>query len=223
MTEQAYESRIFGLTTGRTHKLSGFQKNHHIPDAHHPAAQDFVRKVGNELVKSTLDGLYRDIRQLFTYKRKSMAYTCEDGYGLVKTPEFDLQIRIDQCPEDFKNYQLTVEITALHSEEIASDPRFHSCFNFHCDQLIVEPQTRIDVEAKIDAIEEIPEICDNLTYEPDGSALELTLKDLDLNIRVTETDITFSLLALRNLEKLLERSQQAFSILAAAGLEPRLP
>ncbi len=216
------QSRIVGTVTGRVRKLAGFRKSHHVPDGHHAAAQTFVRRAGHEDVKAATDRLYADIRSLFGYKRREFAYTCEDGFGCIKTPDFDLQIRVDQCAEDPKNYQLTTEIVALHHPEIAADERFHACFTHHCETLVVDFPHSIDLDEKIDALEDIPEIADCLDYEPDGSAFELKLPALDLHIQVTESDITFRLLTLRNLGKLLDHSQQAFEILTAAGFGLRL-
>jgi hypothetical protein len=204
-------------------RLKGYLKSHHLPDGRHAAAQAFVRKVGHHDVKEAADRLYGDIRSLFAYKRREFQYSCEDGFACIKTPDFDLQIRIDQSSEDAKNYQLTTELTALHNEEIATDDRFITCFTHHCDTLVVEFLGSIDLDDKIDAIEAIPEIADCLDYEPDGTAFELKLLPLDLHIHVTESEMTFQLLTLRNLCKLLEHSQKAFDILTKAGLRPKMP
>ncbi|HBM85926.1 MAG TPA: hypothetical protein DD423_03940 [Opitutae bacterium] len=218
----ALQSRIVGMVEGRVRRLKGYQKSHHLPDGHHPAAQAFVRKVGHADVKEATDRLYADIRSLFAYKRREFQYTCEDGFGCIKTPDFDLQIRIEQCADDPKNYQLTTEIVALHTPQIASDDRFHACFTHHCETLVVEFPCSINIDDKIDAIESIPAIADALDYEPDGSAFELKLVQLDLHIFVSESEMTFQLLTLRNLGKLLEHSQKAFEILTAVGLGPSL-
>jgi len=218
MNTPAPQSRIFGTVEGRVRRLKGYAKNHHLPDGHHPAAQAFVRKVGQENVKEIIDQFYTDIRGLFGYKRREFQYTCEDGFGCIKTPDFDLQVRIDQSPLDPKNYILTTEITALHTPEIATDEHFTACFTHHCETLVVEFPGSINVDEKIDAIEDMPEIADSLSYEPDGSSFELRLIPLDLHIHVTESEMSFQLLTLRNLDKLIEHSQQAFEILTAVGL-----
>lgn len=199
---------------GRIRRLKGFQKNHRVPDTQSDATQSFVRKAGHPDVKATADDLYRDIRGLFAYKRREFDYSCEDGFAWIKTPDFDLHLRIDQCPDDPKNYHLTTEIVALHTDAIASDERFHTCFTHHCDQLVVDFATPVRVEDKIDLLEDKPELREALTYEPDGSAFELRLPRLDLHIHVTESTLTFRLLTLRNLGKLLDHSQKAFDILA---------
>ena len=207
---------------GRIRKLGGYQKHHHVPDGHSDAAQGFVRKAGHLDVKAAADQLYSDIRSLFGYKRREFDYTCEDGFAWIKTPDFDLQIRIDQCLEDAKHFVLTTEIVALHTDAIAADERFHACFTHHCDQLVVEFACPIRVEDKIDALEDIPELAEAMTYEPDGSGFELKLPKLGLRIQVDESKMSFSLLTLRNLGKLLDYSQKAFDILARAEFGLRL-
>lgn len=216
------QSRIVGSMPGRIRKLGGYQRHHHLPDGHTDAAQSFVRKIGQANVKETADSLFANIQSLFGYKRRDFDYTCEDGFAWIKTPDFDLQIRVDQCLKDPKNYLLTTEIVALHTEKITTDSNFHNCFTNHCDHLIVEFASPIQVEDKIDTLENIPELAKAMTYEPDGSAFELKLPKLDLNIYVDESAITFSLLTIRDLAKLLDHSQKAFDILACAEFGLRL-
>ena len=216
------QSRLVGSMLGRIRKLGGYQKHHHVPDGHTDAAQNFVRKVGQVDVKEAADSLFTNIRNLFGYKRRDFDYTCEDGFAWIKTPDFDLQIRVDQCPHDPKNYLLITEIIALHTESIATDHRFHNCFTEHCEQLIFEFASPIQVQDKIDILEDIPELTNAMTYEPDGSAFELKLPKLDLRIQIDESTITFSLLTLRDLGKLIDHSQKAFDILACAEFGLRL-
>lgn len=216
------QSRIVGTAGGRIRRLGGFQKHHRVPDSHGDATQSFVRKAGHSDVKSAADALYRDIRETFAYKRRDFDYTCEDGFAWIKTPDFDLHLRVDQCEDDPKNYRFATEIVALHSDEIIADPRFHACFTHHCDQLVIDFTVPVRVEDKIDRIEDMPDLRDALTYEPDGSSFELRLPQLDLDIHVTETTMTFRLLTLRNLGKLLDHSQKAFDILADCQFGLRL-
>jgi len=216
------QSLISGSVTGRIRRLKGFRKGHQVPDLQYEAAQDFVRKVGAEDVKLLADGLYTQIREAFGYRRKEFDYSCHEGLAEIRTPGFSAQIRIDQCARDPKSYRLTTEITELHNETIAREPALHTCFNNHCDVLSVHFPCGINVEEKIDAIEENEALAECLSYEPDGSRFELRLPDLDLRIEVDEVSIRFQLLTFRNLSKLLDHSQRAFDILTECGFELRL-
>lgn len=213
---------LHGHTSGRVRKLGGFAKHHHEPDSLNTAAQGFIQKVGTADVQRLAEGLHRDIRTLFNYKRKDFDYSCEDGTAAIKTPDFDVELRIHQSTDDPKSFVLTTEVTQLHTDSIASDERFHSCFNHHCDRLIIYFSQAIDLDHKIDQIEEIESLAGCLDYAPDASELELRLPALDLRIHVTSTAMTFQLLTLPNLGKLLDHSQQAFEILTAAGFGLKL-
>ena len=213
---------LSGSTSGRIRKLAGFQKHHRVPDAHSDATRDFVRKAGAEDVKTLADGLYNDIREAFGYKRKEFEYHCEAGLAHIKTPDFDAEVRVDQCGGDPKNYLLTTELTALHNAEVAQNPALHACFNPHCEVLVVNSSKAMQIEDKIDAIEENEALADYLSYEPDGSSFELKLPELDLRITVDAWSMRFQLLTLRNLAKLLEHSQKAFDILTECGFDLRL-
>lgn len=216
------QSLISGSTRGRIRRLKGFRKCHQVPDLQYEAAQDFVRKIGAEDIKELADQLYNRIREAFGYKRKAFSYTCHEGLAEIQTPDFSAEIRIDQCPDDPKYYVLTTELTELHNEAIAGNPALHACFNNHCDVLTVIFPTGINVEEKIDAIEDNPALAPCLSYEPDGSRFELKLPDLDLRIEVDESSMRFQLLTLRNLAKLLDHSQRAFDVLTKCGFDLRL-
>ena len=221
-TANTPHSVIRGSVRGRIRRLKGFRKCHQVPDLQFEAAQDFVRKVGAEDVKLLADRIYSDIREAFGYRRKEFNYSWQEGLAEIETPDFSAQIRIDQCPEDPKSYVLTTELTQLHNEAIARNPSLHACFNNHCDLLCVDFPSGVNVEQKIDVIEDNPALADCLSYEPDGSRFELRLPDLDLRIEVDEISIRFQLLTLRNLSKLLEHSQRAFEILTDCDFNLRL-
>lgn len=168
------------------------------------------------------DGLYNDIRGAFGYKRREFDYSCEEGLATIKTPDFDAEVCVDQSTEDAKKYVLITQLTALHNAEVATNPALHACFNHHCEVLVVHFPKAIQLEDKIDAIEENDTLAESLTYEPDGSCFELKLPELDLRISVDAWTMRFQLLTLRNLSKLLEHSQRAFDILTECGFELRL-
>jgi len=221
-SETNIQSCISGSVSGRIRRLKGFQRHHHVPDAQMESTEDFVRRIGSVDVKARADALYNDIREAFGYKRREFDYECGEGLAEIRTPDFDVQIRIDQSEDDPKSYRLSTELMALHNDAVAQNPALHACFNQHCDVLTVYFPAGIDVEEKIDRIEDNEALAGCLSYEPDGSQFELKLPDLDLFIQVDSGSIRFQLLTLKNLSKLLERSQQAFDILTKCGFELRL-
>lgn len=217
-----HKTRIVGLKRGRIRELVGYKKHYHIPDQSSATSQDFVRKTGHKDVEKAAENLHSKIRNIFGYKRRDFYYYCENSVACIKTPDFDLELKLDQCTKETKDYILSTEVVELKNDCISADERFHACFTQHCDQLILDFENPIEIEDKIDAIEEIDELAQALNYNPDASSFSLRLIALDLLIEVSEFEITFRLLSLCDLGKLLDYSQKAFDILTGAKFKLRL-
>lgn len=206
-----------GSDFGRIRKLTNFERHHHEPDRFSDAALEFVRRIGHEDVKKSAELLYQKIRRQFAYKRRDFNYTCEDGFATIKTPDFEIEICIDQGIElsEPKNYCISTVVNHLDTDTVSiqQDERFIHCFNAHCDQVIVIFPKVIDLSNKIDQIETIEEFANYLDYAPDARSFDLKLNDQDLHIQVTEMQMSFRLLTYPNLKKLLDHSQRAFDIL----------
>ncbi len=204
-----------GSNFGRIRKLTSFEKHHHEPDCFSDAALEFVRRIGHEDVKKSAELLYQEIRRQFAYKRRDFNYICEYGFAHIKTPDFEIEIRIDQGVEvsEPKNYCISTVVNHLDTLEIQQDERFTNCFNSRCDQIIIQFPQAIDLSVKIDQIEAIEEFANCLDYAPDASSFDLKLSDQDLHIHVTEMQMSFRLLTYPNLMKLLDHSQTVFDIL----------
>lgn len=222
VNEQPFIVHLRGSSGGRIRKLSGFEKHHREPDSCNDATRSFVHRVGHADVQSTAERLYRELRTSFGYKRRTLSYSCEDGLACLKTPDFELEIRVEQESEPPNQYRLSTVLTQLHNDAITQDDRFLDCFNHSCDELLVQFPQAIDLDDKIDRIEAIDALAECLDYAPDATSFELKLAKLDLHIAVTETQMTFRQLTYSNLGQLLEHSQKAFDILTEAGFSLRL-
>lgn len=190
-----------------------------MPGAQHDAANAFVRRAGAEEVRTLSKSIHADLRRQLGYKRNEFEFRDEEGFACLNTTGFDLEIRIDQCPDDAKAYILETRITRLRDGALAQDPAFINLFNPLCHRLDICFSKHLELANKIDALEAIPELAAGLDYPPDASCFELRLPSLDCVLNVTETEMHFQLLTLPNLGKLLEHSQRILEILTEAGFE----
>ncbi|NCG08555.1 MAG: hypothetical protein GWO81_03140 [Verrucomicrobia bacterium] len=181
-----------------------------------------MRRAGAEEVRALAKSIHADLRREMGYKRHEFDFRDEDGFACLNTPEFDLEIRIDQCPDEPKAYILETRITRLRNAALAQNAAFIDLFNPLCHRLDISFSKHLELADKIDTLEAIPEIAGGLDYPPDASSFELRLPSLDCVLKVTETDMQFQLLTLPNLGKLLEHSQRILEILSEAGFELRL-
>jgi hypothetical protein len=178
-----------------------------------------VRRAGAEAVRTLAQSIHRELRRNMGYKRNDLDYREEDGFVCLNTSGFDLELRIDQCPDDPKTYILETRIADLRDPTLAQNDVFIDIFNPLCHRLNICFSKHLDLADKIDAIEAIPELAEGLDYPPDASSFELRLPSLDCLLSVTETEMCFQLLTLPDLRKLLEHSQRILDILIETGFD----
>jgi hypothetical protein len=215
-------SSLRGKKFGKVRRLSGFRKVHSVPDRHFAAAEAFVRRIGHEEVKAQADTIHERLRAAFGFKRKDITYVCEDGAAALKTPDFDVSIGVTQDAADAASYILTTEVGSIRRPAVVDEPSFSEVFSAYCDTVVVEFDRALSVEAKIDAIEEVPELKAYLKYESDASSLTLDLPAPRLRVYVTATQMVFSSPGAGNLQTLVRSVQQALALMVNAGA-PLLP
>ena len=217
------QSRIYGTRTGPVRRLAGFRKHHHVPKDHHPAANAFIRGIGQSEVAAAAEALHGDIRRAFGLKRRELHYACADGTAEIRTPAFGTRLVIDQDPDTPGRYCLTTEVAELFDAEMRGDARFLECFDPRCDTVSFVFPTCVDLAPKIDAIEDHPDLADSLTYTPDASGFALDLSRAGLHIEVSQTEMTFTRTQPGGLDRLLRDSQLAFDWLTDIRPEQHLP
>ena len=121
---QSFETRLRGSSSGRIRRLSGFQSYHRVPDRIHAGADHFVQSIGQQELSQQVEQLHADLRQLFGYKRRSMSAACDAGQGQLRTPDFQVDLHIQQDPQAAKQYQIVTEVSISAGSEIAKDPVF---------------------------------------------------------------------------------------------------
>ena len=218
MSNAFHNAHFEGIQYGKIRRLSGFRKGHHVPEDHSDAANAFVRKAGQEVVKLQAETLYAALRSVFSYKRKQLEYVCEDGVAAIKTPEFDVNLSIGQDENQAADYALRTEITAFRKPEIVFESAFCSLFNPYCDRMVVEFEKAVDLECKIDAIEDKDSLRPFLEYEPDCSSFTLTIPRPSIKFHVTPHQLLITLPGTRDLRQLIEHCNSAFEAFASAGV-----
>ncbi len=219
MSNAFSNAHIEGVQYGRIRRLSGFRKGHHIPEDHFDSASDFIRKIGQDEVKEIAERIHTGLRATFSYKRKQMEYVCHEGVAAIKTPDFEVNITITQDENDASNYAMRTEVTTIRTPDIVSDTGFCSLFNDTCDRLILGFEQAVDLEAKIDAIEENPNLESFLEYEPDCSSFTLKIPNPSIKFQITPHQLIVTLPGTRNLKQLIDHCSAAFETFSSSGVE----
>ena len=218
------DSVLRGVAGGGVRSLTGFRKgSHREPDGHFRAAEKFVRDVGHEDVKSQAEEMATAIKSAFGYKFKDVDFACNDGAATIRTPDFDVNLWIQQAEDDAAAYVLTTDVSAIRNQAVVMEDNFSNVFSRYCDTVVIELSKDIGVVEKIGQIEDIKELNEHLDPKPDGSSFTLELPSHGIRLHVTERQIMITRLSGGNLKTLLTKAQKGLIALGGAGVLLMLP
>ncbi len=210
---------VSGQVGGEVRRLSGYLKTHRKPDQHSQAADQFIKRIGQSELTEQSEALHAALRASFGYKRKEMEYSAEEGLTVIKTPDFDVTLMMEQDPEDPIRYLLSTRASDLRRPGVIREPAFATALGSYTDTLTIDFPKSVDVEKKIDQIEEMPELAAYLRYQPDGSSLTLELPEAGMRVVMDADCMTFRLIGQRNLPLLIENVETTLAALFRPGME----
>ncbi len=216
-------SRMVGEKTGRVKDLGGYRKPPQPLGSGSQWEQDFVCSAGHAEVSSHATGIYQQIRELFRFKRKDSSFTHEGSLATITTPDFDVNLSLEQNPDNAGQYLLRTAVSSFRRPEVIDEPDFLKIFSPCCDRVEFDLVKSIDLEQKIDEIEEIDALVDAIDYDPECSWFTLKIPGNGIVIRATSGQIVFSLDEGGDLETLLQKTRAALSRLAGEKILLGLP
>ena len=212
------DSCLTGEIRGRVRELRGYTKPKTTLSTHNDWERDFVEKAGAAEVTALATDIFEQLRGAFRYKRKDLSFTNIASTASIKGPDFDVNLSLSQDPEDAERYLLTTEVRAFRNAAIIDDPNFLAIFTKYCKRIEFELESSIDLESKIDDIEEIDALAENLEYDPECTEFTLKLPKAGINIHATGARMVFTLDAPGDLKLLLGNAQKAFTQLSGSHI-----
>lgn len=208
------DSSLIGEMRGRVRELRGYSKPKTSLSTHNDWERDFVEKAGAAEVTAQATEIFEKLREMFRYKRKDLSFTNVASTASIKGPDFDVNICLIQDPDDAERYLLSTEVRSFRNAEAIDDPRFLGIFSKYCKRVVFELAVNLELESKIDDIEEIECLASNLEYDPECTEFTLRMPEAGISIYATETQLVFSLDGPGDLKLLLDNTQKAFSQLS---------
>jgi hypothetical protein len=217
------ESRLVGDTTGRVRQLRGFQKGFREPSEVTAATRSFVGRLGAAEVQERAEGVFQELRTAFAYKRRELDLALADGAATVRTPDFDVNFWVEQDEAKPAAYRLVTQVASFRTPDVVEDERFLRLFGGYCDRVVIDFMQAFDLAAKIDLIEDLPELARHLDYDAHGSWFTLSLPSPAIKIHVTRNRMVFALAAPGELRTLLGHASAALAALGGVGARAALP
>jgi len=208
------ESSLSGEIKGPVRGLSGYRKPGQPLSSHNQWEQSFVENAGQNEVASQAETIYTQIRESFRYKRKDTSFSNDGPVASIRTPDFDVNVSLMQHPEVADQYLLRTDVVSIRRPEVVDDPKFLNIFTRYCDRVVFGMMAGLDLEAKIDEIEEVESLAGAIDYDPDCTAFTLRPPKSGIVIHATSDRIVFSLERGGDLKALLAKTRDALSKLA---------
>jgi hypothetical protein len=216
------DSRLVGDSTGRVRDLSGFQKGFREPQEVTPSSRNFVGRLGAGEVQERAERLFQELRSAFAYKRKELDLALADGAATVQTPDFEVNLWVEQDAEKPAAYRLVTQVSSFRTPEVVQDERFLALFGPYCDRVVTEFSEPFDIAAKIDAIEAMPALVPYLDYDAQGLWFTLNLPSPAIKVHVTQNRMVFTLATRGELKTLLGHASAALTALGGNRAAPSL-
>ena len=163
-------------STTRVRDLSQYRKTYQIPDAAGPSARKFFARVAAPDLRADLDRVYEAAREHLGYKRKDLdLHAGQDGYGTIRTPDFEYSVFVDLDVDDPSRLAWRREAGQFADPGFVRGPQFEAVFGPAFDQLVFEFAKPVYVAEFIDRIEDDPPPGVKVAVSSDGSACDLTL------------------------------------------------
>jgi hypothetical protein len=218
------DSFLRGEESGQIRSLSGFKKGiHKVPDYHSSRTEAFVSQAGSDEVTSQAKTIYDAVRGTFGYKFKDIDFSNSGGAATIKTPDFDVNVWIQQDKDDVSAYLLTTDVGSIRRPSVLEEEAFNDVFSEYCDTVVIELSKSIDVSEKIGQIEDIKEFKDHLGFTAEGDKLTLDMPAEGVCLHATENQLTLTSLNRGDLKTLLSNAQKSLIKLGSSGITLLLP
>jgi hypothetical protein len=217
------DSSLLGESFGQVRHLSGYKKPIYPLSKHSSWEERFIENAGEGEVKDLAEEIHSSVKAAFSYKRKDISYSNDGATASIKTPDFDVDIGLFQNPEAADRYVLRIQVSSFRRPEIINDPDFIKIFSEHCDSIVIELDPPLDIEAKIDEIEEIAELAAGLEYEAECTSFRLELPQAGVLLHVSSEKIIATLIGNGDLQLLIGNTAKGFAQLAGSSVTLSLP
>ena len=211
-------SSLVGEVTGKVKTLSRFPKGRKEPDSHGSANARWVEEMGNAEVSVLATQIHEKIRASLGYRRKEVSFNVDGAAASILTPDFDLNITLIQHPKDAAMYRMTTEICHFRRPEVVGLAEFSDAFSPYCDRVVIDLAKPLDIEGKIDEIEEVESFRRNLQYDAECTNFTLKLPEFGLILHAVPARMEFTQVPRGELSGLVSRTTAALAHLAASSV-----
>lgn len=182
---QLKKTLLRDVTSIDIRSLSGFKKGfHHVPDHVSSATQNFVLSTSKAEIDEEMNDVFASIKENLKYKRKELI----SAAGRIITPDFEYAVYATQNEDDPSEALVIQELTNV-KPSIVDKPEFNEVFDGRFSEVVFEFDVEVDVKKLIDELEDLEREDVELDYDASAEWCELTIKGLQLTVRMEPSEL----------------------------------
>jgi len=159
------------IEAGAIKSLSGFVKGQTLPKQSNSWGENFVRQAAEPDVRKEIEEMFAIIQGSKKYKTREL----KAGNGGVMTPDFFFSVEYAQDKDDPARYVLTRHLENFRNVALLEEDWFTQCFREKFDSITLALSGPLDVEAVIDAAEDLEGATVSTDMEKSQCAIKLAL------------------------------------------------
>lgn len=172
--------------------LTGFKKNHRVPDRVDDRSEKFIAKLTEDEVKEDLNLIFQRLRKEFSLRRADMKVSHEHGTGSIDTPYFQYSVIVCLNPDRPSEVIWQRQVTDIRDRVQVLSAPFERVFPRIFDTVEYFPPTAISVDDLIDRIEELEDDRITLNYDMDATGCTLEIEEVAGQVEITASSISLT-------------------------------
>ncbi|MCZ7591038.1 MAG: caspase family protein [Kiritimatiellae bacterium] len=215
---------FFGFVNGSVKMLKGFKRHHRVPDNVCSATRGFVQQVGADDLREASEAIHHAIKTHFSYRRRYLELSEDDGAVTIMTPQFTVNITLDIDNDDPSQYEIATEVTDIRDPDVLDTEAFAEVFDDLFDRIVFQLSDSMPIEDIIDAIEDIddPDLI-SVTYPANADHCTIRAKGLTGELMFDGQEITIRMKRKTSTTELLGESRSLPNLLLDRGITALLP
>ncbi len=147
---------FIGRSGGTVKSLDGFKKGHHsVPDAANATTNAFLGRICGSELAAQAEEVFQQVRAGLGYRRRQVSLGVTSPVATLTAKDFTWEIAYALEEADPSRYAVTTTLSELHNAELLRTAEFEGIFAGKFTEIFFALKKGVQVEAVIDAIEEL--------------------------------------------------------------------
>lgn len=133
---------------------SGFKKGHFVPEKQGGAFNSFIQSVFEEEVKTEIQEIYENTKEILSLRKRNIQYGADAGYGNVENEYFRFELTVEQNPDEPSEAKV-IRTLQIRVDRNKLPENFDDIFPEQIDEIVIPVSGNIDFNDLVEKFENL--------------------------------------------------------------------